>query len=169
MADSKSLLYTQIRNDRRLWIYTASVKGHMNNTIRLTMENNAAEDLTRLLRQRRTLNCCNTFLMYSFHLLQSTGIMLSAYATSHRTEDTWIWVGLSLNFLATLASIYEKQNSALSSLLLADIVDIKRGVYVDEGVVNRTQNQPEQPPQSSGPLVCLSDTTPHPSNASAIE
>lgn len=125
----------------------------MNNTIRVAIEKNAAEDLTRLLRQRRTLNCWNTVLMYSFHLLQSTGIMLSAYATSHRTEDTWIWVGLSLNFLATLASVYEKQNSALSSLLLADIVDIKRGVYVDEGVVRRTQNQAEQPPQSPDQLV----------------
>ena len=130
-----------------------SIKSRMNNAVRLAMEQNTAEDLTRLLRQRRSLNSWNTFLMYSFHLFQSTGIMLSAYATSHRTEDTWIWVGLSLNFLATLANIYEKQNSALSSLLLADIVDIKRGVYVDEGVVNRTENQAEPLPQSPDQVV----------------
>jgi hypothetical protein len=130
-----------------------SVKNQMNSAVRRVMEQNAAEDLTRLLRQRRSLNSWNTFLMYSFHLLQATGIMLSAYATSH--NEAWIWVGLSLNFLATLTSIYEKQNSALSSLLLADIVDIKRGVYVDEGVVDRRDNQtpPAEQPHSPDHVI----------------
>ena len=68
--------------------------------------------------------------MYIFHLIHSSGIILSAYAAGTNSENL-ILVGISLNMLATLISIYEKQNSSILKKLLNDIKLIKDGTYID--------------------------------------
>ena len=103
----------------------------INNEIKSIIENNKLNDLKEFLSKRKCLNSTNLYLMYIFHLIQSSGIILSAYAAGTNSENL-IWVGISLNMLATLISIYEKQNSSILKKLLNDIKLIKDGTYIDE-------------------------------------
>jgi len=77
--------------------------------------------------------------------VQSLGILTTSYAAGNN-DTTLIWVGISLNFVATLISIYEKTNSSILKKLMADIKLIKEGNYVDEGELidaeNLTTSQP---------------------------
>jgi hypothetical protein len=56
-----------------------------------------------------------------------------------------VWGGIALNIVASLINIFEQTNNTLSKRLMKDIVAIKQGKYVDEGLaVEAEKNQAEK-------------------------
>jgi len=103
----------------------------MSEQIQNLLNDNKKNDLRRFLYQRKCLNTTNQWLVYSFHLIQSSGLLVTAYATSVN-DSNLIWAGISLNGIASLLHIYEKLNSSILKKLLNDIILIKNGKYIDE-------------------------------------
>ena len=95
-------------------------------------DNNMLNDLKRFLSRRQNLNTTNSYLIYLFHLVQSAGILVSSIAASTQNQ-TFIWIGISLNVAATLINVYEKTNNSMLKKLMVDIKAIKNHTYVDEG------------------------------------
>jgi len=99
--------------------------------IQAILEKNKLEDLKRFIRKRQCLNITNTFFIYLFHLVQSSGILITSFATGSN-NTTLIWVGVTLNIFASLIHIYEKTNNSILKKLMNDIKMIKDGTYIDE-------------------------------------
>jgi hypothetical protein len=114
-----------------------------NNEISLEIQSifdkNRLEDLKRFLNKRQCLNVTNSYLIYLFHFVQSAGILTTSFAAGSNNTNL-VWIGISLNCLATLISIYEKTNNSLLKKLMNDIKMIKEGTYVDEGELVDTDN-----------------------------
>jgi hypothetical protein len=92
---------------------------------------NKMADLKRFLKKRQCLNTTNGYFTYLFHFLQMGGLLTTAVAQSYGF-NTFVWVGIGINSLATLVHVYEQTNTKISNHLLGDIVKIKHGAYVDE-------------------------------------
>jgi hypothetical protein len=110
----------------------------VNTKIRLIFNERKIADLQRFLKRREYLNYCNIPLVYLFHLFQTSGIFLTALST----QFSWphlIYLGISFNFLATLINTYEQINNSISEKTLADIINIRDGTYVDEGIIVEEQ------------------------------
>ena len=103
------------------------------------LEQNRLDDLKRFLEKRRCLNSSNAYLTYVFHLVQSAGILTTSYAAGNGNPNL-VWIGISLNFMATIISIYEKTNSGILKKLMTEINTIKDGNYVDEGEMIDVEN-----------------------------
>ena len=99
--------------------------------IDVIMSTNQVGDLCRFIRMRQCLNRCNLCMMYWFHIMQTTGILLSTIATGSDMK-VLMWLGISFNCVASLFAIFEKNNVAVSKKLLRDIEAIKHRTYVDE-------------------------------------
>jgi hypothetical protein len=95
-------------------------------------DKNTLCDLKRFMNRRQNLNTTNSYLIYLFHLVQSAGILVSSIAASSQNQ-TFIWIGISLNVAATLINVYEKINNSMLKKLLIDIKAIKNHTYIDEG------------------------------------
>ena len=103
----------------------------ISNEIKDIFDNNMLNDLKRFIQKRQCLNTTNSYLIYLFHFVQSAGILTSSVAAGNNNTNL-IWLGIALNFLATLVHIYEKTNNSILKKLLVDIESIKAGTYVDE-------------------------------------
>ncbi len=79
--------------------------------IKNIIDNNILDDLKRFLKKRQCLNTSNSILVYLFHIVQSIGILLTSYATGNNNTNL-IWIGVSLNFLATLIHVFEQTNNS---------------------------------------------------------
>jgi len=135
---------------------TALVKIPIAMQIQEIFEQNEIDDLKRMMSRRHSLNCCNIWLIYMFHLIQSGGILTTTIATGYNLTYL-IWVGVGLNILATLLNVYEKTNANLSKKLLTDIESIKAGKYVDEGSIEqKPENAPPTPLKNNNSTVILS-------------
>ena len=97
-------------------------------------ENNKLNDLQSFLSKRKCLNTCNITLLYLFHIIQSIGILTSTIGTGYDIKYL-IWTGISLNILASLLNIFEKNNNSISLRLLEDIKNIKSNNYIDEAII----------------------------------
>ena len=95
------------------------------------IEKNKSEDIERFFKERKCLNKMNCFLMYLFHFIQSSGIIVTSYAAGTH-DSNLVWIGISLNTVASLLMIYEKQNNNLLEKLLINIKNIENGKYIDE-------------------------------------
>lgn len=73
-------------------------------------------------------------LIYLFHITQSAGILVTTIAAGYDRKEI-IWVGVGLNILAGLITVFEKTNNGISKNLLKDIEAIKNGSFVDEGMM----------------------------------
>lgn len=106
--------------------------GDISKKIVAIFDENTTEDLKRFLRKRRCLNKTNSALIYLFHFIQSAGIFITSYSASSNNPNL-IWIGVALNFLASLIHVYENTNNSILRKIMADIQKIKNGNYVDEG------------------------------------
>ena len=113
-----------------------SIISNMSNKteIQKVFEDNKMNDLTRFIDKRQCLNSCNMYLIYLFHILQSAGILTTSVATGYNLKEL-IWIGVGLNILATLINIFEHTNNSISKHLLDNIISIKKGTYIDEGII----------------------------------
>jgi hypothetical protein len=107
--------------------------------IKNIFDNNKLDDLKRFLKKRKCLNTSNSILVYLFNIVQSLGILLTSYATGNNNTNL-IWIGVSLNFLATLIHVFEQTNNSFLKKLMADIKSIKDNNYIDEGELVETEN-----------------------------
>ena len=103
-------------------------------------DKNTLDDLKRFLDKRQCLNVTNTYLIYLFHLVQSSGILVTSIAAGSNDKNL-VWIGVALNILATLINVYEKMNTSIMKKLMNDIKAIKSGVYVDEGELVETDKK----------------------------
>ena len=115
----------------------------MSKEINDILNDNKHKDLNRFLNQRKCLSITNQLLLYSFHLIQSSGLLVTSYAASIN-DHKLIWLGISLNGIASLFHIYEKLNSSILKKLLNDIILIKDGKYIDESNITPNLNQNTQ-------------------------
>jgi hypothetical protein len=120
--------------------------------IKNIFDNNKLDDLKRFLSKRKCLNTTNSFLVYLFHIVQSVGILLTSYATGNNNTNL-IWVGVSLNFLATLIHVFEQTNNSFLKKLMIDIKSIKDNNYIDEGELVETENNKNITTNSNNPLT----------------
>jgi hypothetical protein len=90
--------------------------------------------LKQLLSSRERLNKINVYIVYLFHLLQVSGIILSSYGTTIK-NDNIIWLGIFLNFLASLFERYEKVNNALIKKMSVNITGIQKNKYYEESEI----------------------------------
>jgi hypothetical protein len=134
----------------------ALVKIPIATQIQEIFEQNEINDLKSMMNRRHSLNYCNIWLIYMFHLVQSGGILTTTIATGYNLTYL-IWVGVGLNILATLLNVYEKTNANLSKKLLGDIESIKAGKYTDEGSIEqKPENAPPTPPAHNNSTVIVS-------------
>ena len=110
----------------------------MQNEIKKILEKNTIDDLNRFLKKREDLNKANSYLIYLFHLIQSSGILLTTFAVGNNNQNL-IWIGVSFNILASLINVYEKTNNNILKKLMADIKSIKDGTYIDESELINTE------------------------------
>lgn len=99
--------------------------------IELILHKNVVDDLQRFINKRSCLNNCNIFLTYIFHLLQTCGMITTTISASYNYKEL-LWIGIGLNALASLISVYEKINQSISDKMLENIKSIKAGEYLDE-------------------------------------
>ena len=102
--------------------------------IKQIFDENELSDLKRFMNKRACLNCTNQYMSYLFHLVQSAGILTTTIAAGY-DQKYLVLIGVGLNFLASLITIYEKTNDSILKKLIIDIKKIKDGNYVDEGAL----------------------------------
>jgi len=95
------------------------------------LKKNSIEDLEKFIKKRACLNNCNMYLTYLFHFLQTCGMITTTISASYEYKEI-LWIGIGINALATLISVYEKINKSISNKLLENIKNIKAGEYLDE-------------------------------------
>lgn len=103
----------------------------MDKEIELIMHKNVVDDLQKFIKKRACLNNCNMYLTYVFHLLQTGGMITTTISASYNYKEV-LWIGIGLNALAALISVYEKINQSISDKMLESIKSIKAGEYLDE-------------------------------------
>lgn len=104
------------------------------NQIKLLFESNELSDLKRFMKKRQCLNSCSIYLLYLFHLVQTSGIFMGSIGASTNNQ-TFLWIGISLNMIASLIQVYEKINYSQSKKIMGDIQQIKHNIYVDENIL----------------------------------
>jgi len=97
------------------------------------LNKNKIDDLTRFLEKRQCLNKTNVWLNYMFHFVQSAGIFTTTLAAGYNIKEL-VWGGIALNIIASLINVFEQTNNTISKRIMKDIVAIKQGKYVDEGI-----------------------------------
>ena len=103
--------------------------------IEIIFQTNQVRDLCGFIKMRHCLNRCNLCMIYMFHIMQTTGILITTIATGSDMK-VLMWVGIAFNCAASLISIFEKNNLAISKKLLHDIEAIKSHTYVDESALD---------------------------------
>lgn len=103
----------------------------MEDEINSILKQNSVNDLKKFIKKRECLNNCNVYLTYMLHLLQTCGMITTTISASYDYKEI-LWIGIGLNSIASLISIYEKINKSISDNLLENIKNIKTGEYLDE-------------------------------------
>lgn len=106
----------------------------INDEIKNILSKNKVDDLKRFLDKRQKLNSYNMSLIYFFHIFQSAGILTTTIAAGYNIKEL-IWIGVGLNFLASLINIFEQTNNTISGKMLKNIIDIRNNNYIDEGLI----------------------------------
>ena len=106
----------------------------MSDEITQVLQANKMSDLKRFLKNRQCLNTSNIYFTYLFYIVQMAGLLTTSVAQSYNLINI-VWLGIGLNSLATLIHTFEQTNNKLSKHMLDNILSIKNGTYVDEGIL----------------------------------
>jgi hypothetical protein len=112
------------------------------------LNKNKIDDLTRFLEKRQCLNQTNVWLNYMFHFVQSAGIFTTTLAAGYNIKEL-VWGGIALNIIASLINVFEQTNNTMSKRIMKDIVAIKQGKYVDEGLAVEPEKEEGTPATKS--------------------
>jgi hypothetical protein len=94
-------------------------------------DTNELTNLQEFMNKRKCLNQSNVVLSYLFHIIQSSGILVTTIATGYNQTEL-IWLGIGLNILASLLNVFEKTNNSMLNKLAIDIQTIKDGTFIME-------------------------------------
>jgi len=97
-------------------------------------DNNKLTDLEVFINKRKYLNSCNVILIYLFHIIQTSGLLVTMIGTNYEYKYL-IYIGISLNATASLLHAFKKVNTDISIKLLHDIEKIKNNTYVSQSVI----------------------------------
>jgi hypothetical protein len=92
---------------------------------------NKISDLKKFMLDRENLNYYNSYLSYLFHIIQTSGVLLTSLSASNNNQYL-LWSGISLNMFAQLILIFEKINDSKLKKRMNDIKSIKEGTYIDD-------------------------------------
>ena len=95
---------------------------------------NRLADLKKFLNRRQHLNRSNMIFEYAFHVVQTSGILITTVAAGYNAKFL-VWIGAGISALASLIKVFESSNNVMLKKLLADIKLIREGTYVDEGLL----------------------------------
>ena len=95
---------------------------------------NRLADLKKFLTRRQHLNKSNMIFEYAFHVVQTSGILITTVAAGYDAKFL-VWIGAGISALASLIKVFESSNNVMLKKLLADIKLIREGTYVDEGLL----------------------------------
>ena len=95
---------------------------------------NRLADLKKFLNRRQHLNRSNMIFEYAFHVVQTSGILITTVAAGYN-EKYLVWVGAGISALASLIKVFESSKNVMLKKLLNDIKLIREGTYVDEGLL----------------------------------
>jgi len=95
---------------------------------------NRLADLKKFLTRRQHLNKSNMIFEYAFHVVQTSGILITTVAAGYNAKFL-VWIGAGISALASLIKVFESSNNVMLKKLLADIKLIREGTYVDEGLL----------------------------------
>jgi hypothetical protein len=108
------------------------------------LNKNRINDLTRFISKRETLNKYNTYIRYSFIFSHYSSILITTVAVGYNSSmyesrdvhiismKNLIWLGISLNIIASILTAVEHMNRKMSKKLLYNIKQIQSGDYIDE-------------------------------------
>ena len=102
---------------------------------------NRLADLQKFMRRRQCLNASNMFFEYTFHVVQTSGILITTIAAGYNMKSL-VWIGAGVSAFASLIKIFESTNNAMLKKLLNDIKSIKDGSYIDEGSLAEDDTAP---------------------------
>ena len=118
--------------------YMSSISTIKNDKINLEIINifnkNEINDLKKFMKNRENLNYYNSHLIYLFHIIQTSGILITSISASSNNKHL-LWTGITLNMLSYLILIFEKINDSQLKKNMIDIQLIKDGKYVDESTL----------------------------------
>lgn len=126
------------------------------NQIQHIFNKNKLDDLHKFIEKRSCLNTSNLVLSYSFHIVQSAGVLVTTIAAGYNIKEL-IWVGVGMNILASLMDVFQKLNTSVSKKLYKDIEAIRNGTYVDEGIMvegGEKFGQKDNPSKNRDTSVC---------------
>ena len=106
------------------------------------LKKNSINDLEKFIKKRACINNCNICFTYLFHFLQTCGMITTSISASYNYKEL-LWIGIGLNALASLVSIYEKTNQTIADKMLENIKHIKAGEYIDESNQINIDNIPK--------------------------
>ena len=109
-------------------------------------DNNQLSDLKRFMTKRQCLNYTNNILIYIFHVVQTSGILITTIAAGYNMKEL-VWVGAGVSAVASLIKIFETTNNSMLKKLMGDIKAIRSGNYVDEGALVEDPVPVPPPPQ----------------------
>ena len=107
------------------------------------LQDNRMSDLKRFLKNRQFLNTSNIYFTYLFYVVQMVGLLTTSVAQSYGLTNV-VWAGIGINSLATLIHTFEQTNNKLSKHMLDNIISIKNGTYVDEGILIQLEDDKSQ-------------------------
>jgi hypothetical protein len=121
---------SSIRNSINAFQMSAETKTEVCNIL----NNNAICDLKRSLSQREIFNRVNIILIYLFYVFQYAGIFTTTLATEYKIQ-MFIWLGISLNLIASLIHSAININKNISEQLLNDINSINSNNFLDQSSI----------------------------------
>lgn len=104
---------------------------------------NRLADLKKFLNRRQHLNRSNMIFEYAFHIVQTSGILITTVAAGYNAKFL-VWVGAGISALASLIKVFESSNNVMLKKLLNDIKLIRDGTYVDEGLLVDDEKKTEE-------------------------
>jgi hypothetical protein len=122
-------------------VETGNKKEHIRDPrIAIILDDNIQGDLKRLLRCRCIFNISNIVLVYHYYGFYLLGIFLMTLSDP-LTMPILRYFGMGINVLAFLCRTYVDVNTLMMKRMQADIVSIRNGTYIDEGVIATIENK----------------------------
>ena len=115
--------------------------------IQNVFDENVIDDLKKAMAKRKCLNTSNVILIYTFHVVQTMGILTTTIAAGYNLK--WlVWIGAGLNSLAALIHIYEQTNNSISKKGQKPWNFGKTGVYSKDMIEVYKQKAKNRQPMS---------------------
>lgn len=116
-----------------------------NEAIQKLLDAHLLSDLKITLERRHFYNTVNIYLGIGFEFFSVGGVLVNGVGLSTGNQ-TLAWIGLSAMGIALFLKNIQKQNTKFLNLSMADIIKMRNGEYVDEGVYVEVDDRKDNTP-----------------------